>query len=310
MKKIISIIIPTFNEEENIKKFSEALEQCTRGMDYDFEQIIIDNCSTDRTQSIIREICKKNNKIKAIFNSKNFGYIRSPYYGMMQAKGDAVILFSADFQTQHELIPNLIEKWENGAEVVLLRRLSTETNFFLELIKIIYYKFISLISSENLSFRTTGEGLYNKNVINELKKINDPYPYLRGLIFEIVDKVEFIDFHQPKRLHGKSKSNLLNLIEVGLTGIINHSKLPLRFITFVGFLGSLISFLVGLFFLIYKLTYWNSFQLGLAPLLVGFYFGISILILMFGIIGEYVGFIFTHIKKIPLVFEKERINFD
>jgi glycosyltransferase involved in cell wall biosynthesis len=310
MKKKISIIIPTFNEEENIKKFSEALEQCTRGMDYDFEQIIIDNCSTDRTQSIIREICKKNNKIKAIFNSKNFGYIRSPYYGMMQAKGDAVILFSADFQTPPELIPNLIEKWKNGAEVVLLRRLSTETNFFLELIKIIYYKFISLISSENLSFRTTGEGLFNRNVINELKKINDPYPYLRGLIFEIVDKVEFIDFHQPKRLHGESKSNLLNLIEVGFTGIINHSKLPLRFITFVGFLGSLISFLVGLFFLIYKLTYWDSFQLGLAPLLIGFYFGISILILMFGIIGEYVGFIFTHIKKIPLVFEKERINFD
>jgi glycosyltransferase involved in cell wall biosynthesis len=310
MKKIISIIIPTFNEEENIKNFSEALEQCTRGMDYDFEQIIIDNCSTDKTQSIIREICKKNNKIKAIFNSKNFGYIRSPYYGIMQAKGDAVLLFSADFQTPPESIPDLIKKWENGAKVVLLRRISTKTNFFLELIKIIYYKFISLISSANLSSRTTGEGLFDRNVINELKKINDPYPYLRGLIFEIVDKVEFIDFNQPKRLHGKSKSNLLNLIEVGLTGIINHSKLPLRFITFVGFLGSLISFLVGLFFLIYKLTYWNSFQLGLAPLLVGFYFGISILILMFGIIGEYVGFIFTHIKKIPLVFEKERINFD
>lgn len=311
MKKIISIIIPTFNEEENIKKLSERIEQCTRKINnYKFEQIIIDNCSTDNTQIIIRDICKKNNKIKAIFNSRNFGYIRSPYHGIMQSNGAAAILISADFQCPPSLIESLIKKWENGAKIVLFRRVSTKTNFFLEFIKIIYYKFINSISSLNLPARVTGEGLYDKDVIQDLKKIEDPYPYLRGLIFEIIDKVEFLDFHQPKRLHGKSKSNLSNLIEVGLNGIVKHSKFPFRFIVSIGILGSAISFFVGLFYLMYKIYYWDNFELGLAPLLIGFYFGTSILILMIGIIGEYIGLIFTHIRKIPLVFEKERINFD
>ena len=310
MKKLISIVIPTFNEEENIKEFSDRLEQCTLGLDYDFEQIIIDNCSTDNTQTIIREICKKNKKIKAIFNRRNFGYIRSPYYGMMQANGNAVILISADFQTPPELIPNLIKKWERGSKVILYRRISTKTNFFLEIIKIFYYKFINLISSTNLSIKTTGEGLFDRNVMNELAKIKDPYPYLRGLVFEIENKIEFEDFSQIKRIKGKSKSNLSNLIEVALTGIINHSKIPLRFVTFTGILGSLISFLIGFFFLLYKLLYWDSFQLGLAPLIIGLFFGISIQVFMLGIIGEYIGFLFTRVKNMPLVFEEERINFD
>jgi glycosyltransferase involved in cell wall biosynthesis len=310
MKKLISIVIPTFNEQENIKEFSDRLEQCTLGLDYDFEQIIIDNCSTDNTQTIIREICKKNKKIKAIFNRRNFGYIRSPYYGMMQANGNAVILISADFQTPPELIPNLIKKWESGSKVILYRRISTETNFFLELIKIFYYKFINLISSTNLSIKTTGEGLFDRNVMNELEKIKDPYPYLRGLVFEIENKIEFEDFSQIKRIKGKSKSNLSNLIEVALTGIISHSKIPLRFVTFTGILGSLISFLIGFFFLLYKLLYWDSFQLGLAPLIIGLFFGISIQVFMLGIIGEYIGFLFTRVKNMPLVFEEERINFD
>ena len=310
MKKLISIVIPTFNEEENIKEFSDRLEQCTLGLDYDFEQIIIDNCSTDNTQTIIREICKKNKKIKAIFNRRNFGYIRSPYYGMMQANGNAVILISADFQTPPELIPNLIKKWESGSKVILYRRISTKTNFFLEIIKIFYYKFINLISSTNLSIKTTGEGLFDRNVMNELAKIKDPYPYLRGLVFEIENKIEFEDFSQIKRIKGKSKSNLSNLIEVALTGIINHSKIPLRFVTFTGILGSLISFLIGFFFLLYKLLYWDSFQLGLAPLIIGLFFGISIQVFMLGIIGEYIGFLFTRVKNMPLVFEEERINFD
>jgi hypothetical protein len=228
----------------------------------------------------------------------------------MQANGEAVMLIAADFQNPPELIPNLIKKWENGAKVVLLRRTSTNTNLFLEFIKIIYYKLITLISTTNLSNRTTGEGLFDKNVINQLKIINDPYPYLRGLVFEIENKIEFVDFVQPKRLHGKSKSNLSNLMEVASVGIIKHSKIPLRLVTITGILGSFISFVVGLFFLIYKLLYWNSFQLGLAPLLVGFYFGISILVFMLGIIGEYVGLLFTHIRNLPLVIEQERINFD
>ena len=312
MKKLISIVIPTYNEDANIEELSKQVELNINNYVsyYNYEIIFIDNCSTDKTQEIIRKLCLKNKKIKAIFNKRNFGYIRSPYYGMIQANGAAVILIAGDLETPPDSIPNLIKKWENGAKVVLFRRISTNRNFFLEFIKIFYYKFINLISSTSLSIKTTGEGLFDRGVINELKKIKDPYPYLRGLVFEIEDNIEFEDFSQIKRTKGKSKSNLFNLIEVALTGIVNHSKTPIRFVTFTGILGSLISFLIGLFFLLYKLLHWDSFQLGLAPLLVGFYFGISILIFMLGIIGEYVGFLFTRAKNMPLVFEKERINFD
>ncbi len=310
MKKIISIVIPTYNEEKNIKELLNQIELYTKNLDYDFEKIFIDNCSTDNTQSIIREICKKNKKVKAIFNNRNFGYTRSPYYGILQAKGDAVILCCADFQDPPELIPDLIKKWENGSRVVLLKRTISNENFFLEKLKILFYKFIKLTSEVKLTERTSGSGLFDKKVIDELKKINDPYPYQRGLILEVIDEVDVLEFNRPKRIEGKSSSNFYNLIDVALLGIVKHSKIPLRFVTLFGFLASITSLLVGLFFLCYKLLYWYSFQLGFTPLIVGLFFGISFLVFMLGIIGEYIGFIFTQVRNLPLVFEKERINFD
>ena len=309
MKKIISIVIPTYNEEKNIKELLNQIELYTKDLDYDFEKIFIDNCSTDNTQSIIREICKKNKEVKAIFNNRNFGYTRSPYYGILQAKGDAVILCCADFQDPPKLIPDLIKKWENGSRVVLLKRTISNENYFLEKLKILFYKFIKLTSEVKLTERTSGSGLFDKKVIDELK-INDPYPYQRGLILEVIDEVDVLEFNRPKRIEGKSNSNFYNLIDVALLGIVKHSKIPLRFVTLFGFLASITSLIVGLFFLCYKLFYWYSFQLGFTPLIVGLFFGISFLVFMLGIIGEYVGFIFTQVRNLPLVFEKERINFD
>ena len=310
MKKIISIVIPTYNEELNIVKLCEQIEFQMNNLDYNYEIIFIDNCSTDNTQNIIRDLCLKNNKIKAIFNSRNFGYIRSPYYGILQARGDAVLHITADFQDPPELIPQLIKKWETGSKVVFLKRKSTNANFILEFIKKFYYRFINSISEIELQNNSTGSGIYDRKIILELKKMNDPYPYMRGLVLEIVDKVDLLEFDQPKRYLGTSKSNLYFLFDYAMLGIVKHSKVPLRIMTISGFLMSLVSFLIGIFFLFYKFFYWNSFQLGLAPLVLGLFFGFSVLIFMLGIIGEYVGFIFTQVRNQPLVLEKERINLD
>jgi len=312
MKKLISVVIPTFNEEENIEELSRQVEFHMNNYDlqYNYELIFIDNCSTDNTQEIIRKLCIKNKKIKAIFNNRNFGYLRSPHYGILQAGGHAVLSISADFQDPPELIPQLIKKWEKGSKVVFLKRKSTSENFILEFIKKGFYNLLNLISEIKLQKNVTGSGIFDEKIILELKKINDPYPFMRGLIFEIIDEVDVLEFHQPKRNFGISKSTFYILFDVAMLGIIKHSKIPLRLMTIFGFLMSFLTFLIGIFFLFYKILYWNSFQLGIAPLVLGLFFGISLLVFMLGIIGEYVGYILTQVRNQPLVSEKERINFD
>ena len=310
MKKLISIVTPTFNEEKNIYSLSKEISEQMRTYDFDYEHIIIDNASTDNTQEVIKKLCFENKRVKAIFNIKNFGHIRSPYYGILQAKGDAVILLASDYQDPPELIGKLIEKWKKGCEVVLLRRISSRTNFILEYIKLIFYRVLNLLSEIKFKGRTTGSGIFDKKIIDQLKKIDEPYPYFRGLIYEITNKVDTIDFNQPQRKYGQSKNNFYTLFDVAMLGIIKHSKLPLRLMTIMGCVFSLIAFVIGIFFFIYKLLFWSSFELGIAPLILGFFFGISFQILLLGIIGEYVGFILTQVRKIPLVIEKERINFD
>jgi len=310
MKKLISIVTPTFNEEKNIYSFSKEISIQMQNLDYDYEHIIIDNASTDDTQNIINKLCAEDKKVKAIFNRKNFGHIRSPYHAILQANGDAIILVAADFQDPPILIPQLIEKWRQGSDIVLLKRKKTQENIFLESVKKLFYRIINSISETSLTEKTTGSGIFDKRIIEELKKIDEPYPYFRGLLTEITDNIDVLEFDQPKRSHDKSKNNFFTLFDIAMLGIIKHSKLPLRFMTVSGFVLSFFSLLVGLFFFIYKLLFWESFQLGLAPLILGLFFGISIQVFMLGIIGEYVGFILTQVRKMPLVIEKKRINFD
>jgi glycosyltransferase involved in cell wall biosynthesis len=307
---MISIVTPTFNEEKNIHSLSKAISLQMNNFDFDYEHIIIDNASTDNTQEVIRKLCLEDKKIKAIFNNRNFGHIRSPYYGILQTKGDAVILLAGDGQDPPELIGELIERWKKGLDIVLLKRKSSKTNFVLEFIKIFFYKIINSLSEIKLLEKTTGSGIFDKKIIQELRKIEEPYPYFRGLILEITNNIEIIEFDQPNRKHGKSKNNFFSLFDIAMLGIIKHSKLPLRLMTITGFIFSFLACVVGIFFFIYKLLFWDSFQLGLAPIILGLFFGISFQILLLGIIGEYVGFTLTQVRKFPLVIEKERINFE
>jgi len=310
MKKFISIITPTFNEETNIEKLSNAIVIQMQNLDYDYEHIIIDNASTDNTQSIIRALCLNSKKVKAILNARNFGHIRSPYHALLCAKGDAVIAISSDFQDPPELIPKLIQKWENGSQVVFLKRKSSKTNYIIEKLKLFFYKIVNLISDVKPEKNITGAGIFDKKIIENLKKINDPYPYFRGMIYEFVDKVDTLEFDQPKRLSGKSNSSFFVLFDLAMLAVVKHSKLPLRIMTISGFIISLVSFFIGIFFIIKKLLFWDAFQLGVAPLIAGVFFGISIIIIMLGLIGEYVGFVLTQTRNLPLVVEKERINFN
>jgi len=305
----ISIVTPTYNEGENIEKLCSGIKLEMEKLNIDYEHIVIDNSSTDKTIEILKEICSRDKKVKVIINSKNYGHIRSPYYGLLQSSGDACILMAADFQDPVELISQYIERWKKGSKIVLGEKITSEENSSIFLIRKLFYKFINKISESKLTQNTTGSGIFDKSILNKLREIKDPYPYLRGLLNEIGEEIETIKFNQPKRLSGKTKNNFFTLYDIGMLGIVKHSRVPLRFTILIGFLSSLISFGVAIFYLLYKILFWNSFELGMAPLVIGIFLFASIQILLLGIIGEYIGIILIHQRNMPLVTEKERINF-
>ena len=307
--KLISIVTPCFNEEQNIEKLCLEVEKIFKNLKYKYEHIVIDNKSTDKTRNILKSLVQKNKNLKVILNSKNFGHIRSPYYAMLQSSGDAVILLSADFQDPIELIPDLIDKWKNGNKVVMLKRKSSAENFFMTFVRNSFYKFISKIGETNLVENTTGSGIYDKDIITNLKKINDPYPYFRGLITELTDSISVIEFHQPLRKYGKTKNNFYSLYDLAILGIIKHSKIPVRVMIIFGFISSLICLFISVLYFFLKIIFWSKFSLGLAPLIIGIFGLASLQILMLGILGEYVILILTHSRNLPLVIEEDRINF-
>ena len=307
--KLISIVTPCFNEEQNIEKLCLEVEKIFKNLKYKYEHIVIDNKSTDKTRNILKSLVQKNKNLKVILNSKNFGHIRSPYYAMLQSSGDAVILLSADFQDPIELIPDLIDKWKNGNKVVMLKRKSSSENFFMTFVRNSFYKLISKIGETNLVENTTGSGIYDKDIIMSLKQINDPYPYFRGLITELTDSIGVIEFHQPLRKYGNTKNNFYSLYDLAILGIIKHSKIPVRVMIIFGFISSLICLFISVLYFFLKIIFWSKFSLGLAPLIIGIFGLASLQILMLGILGEYVILILTHSRNLPLVIEEDRINF-
>ena len=308
MKKI-SIVTPTFNEEENIKRLCSEIKVEAESLNYDYEHIIIDNSSSDKTIDILREIAAKDKNVKIIINSRNYGHIKSPFYGIMQATGDACILMVSDFQEPIYLITKYIKKWENGAKIVLGQKNTSEENNFIFSLRKLFYTLLNKISETELSINTTGTGLFDKEVIDRLKKINDPYPYFRGLISEVGFDIETIKFDQPLRKLGKTKNNFFTLYDLAMLGVVKHSRMPLRIMTLLGFISSFGCLFVAIIYLILKLIFWNSFELGSAPTIIGIFTISSIQIMLLGLLGEYIGVILMHQRNMPLVIEKERINF-
>lgn len=307
--KSISIVSPTFNEVDNVEELCFRIELVMSNTKYDYEIIFIDNASTDGTVAKLKELAKKNKHIKIIVNARNFGHIRSPYYGLLQAKGDAVVFLASDLQDPPELINDFLAQWEEGNKVVMAVKTTADESFPLKTIRKIYYRFLGRISDAPLLSNATGCGLYDQSVIAELRKLNEPYPYFRGLVVELGFPIKKIDFHQPIRQAGKTKNNLKTLFDMALLGIVTHSQSPIRFLTIFGLVTSFLSLVIAFGYAIAKVIYWNEFSLGQAPLLIGVFFFGSTQLFMIGMLGEYLGNILRRQRNMPLVVEQERHNF-
>lgn len=309
--RLISIVTPCFNEEENVKNvYLQVKEVFSRLQNYTYEHIFIDNSSTDKTVHILREIAAIDNNIKIIVNIRNFGHIRSPFYGLLQASGDAIIPLVADLQDPPSMICEFILKWEEGYKIVIGTKSKSKENKLLFFLRRLFYRTIIRISETEQIKNFTGFGLYDREFIDILRQIDDPYPYFRGLVSDLGFSRIAIPYTQPKRMKGKTKNNFYSLYDMAMLGFINYSKLPLRLASFLGFGISIFSILIALIYLVYKLVYWNSFSVGIAPLVIGIFFLGGVQLFFLGMIGEYIGAIHTQVKKRPLVIEKERINFN
>ena len=310
MKKI-SIVTPCYNEEDNVEELYRQIKAVMAGMDgFDYEHIYIDNASTDRTATLLRQLASQDQRVKVILNARNFGHIRSPYYALIQAHGDAVIGMASDLQDPPEMIEDFIQKWQEGYKVVMGVKSQSKETWAMFALRKLYYKTLAKLSDVQLIENFTGFGLYDRQVMDALRKIDDPYPYFRGLIADIGFPAARIEFVQPTRKRGITKNNFYTLYDMAMLGLTNYTKVPLRLATMAGFGIAFISLLVGLFYLVYKLINWQNFELGLAPLVVGLFFFGAVQLIFLGIVGEYVGAIYTQVLHRPLVIEKERINFE
>lgn len=310
MKKI-SVVTPCYNEEQNVEAvYKEVKEVFAQLGNYSYEHIFIDNASNDRTVEILKSIAREDRNVKIIVNTRNFGHIRSPFYGLLQASGHAAILIVCDLQDPPPMIADFICKWEEGYKVVIgVKSQSQESPFFFAVRKL-YYNIARKLSEIELVKNFTGFGLYDREVIEALRKVDDPYPYFRGLICDLGYERAQIEYVQPARKRGFTKNNFYTLYDMAMLGITNHSKVPLRLATAVGFAVSMLSLLFALVYFAYKLIFWERFTAGMAPIVIGLFFFSSVQLFFIGILGEYIGSIHTQTMKRPLVIEKERVNFD
>jgi len=308
--KRISIVTPCYNEAENVEDLHAQIVQIMSDLPaYEFEHIYIDNASNDGTVPILRRLAAADPRVKVILNARNFGHIRSPFHGILQAHGDAVICMSSDFQDPPVLIKELVGKWEEGFGAVLGVKTRSKESRLMFLLRRFYYRVLRKLSEVPLVENFTGFALYDQQVVRVLRQIDDPYPYIRGLIAEIGFETAKVEFVQPRRKRGITKNNFYSLYDMAMVGFTSNTKIPLRLATILGFIAAAVSFLIGLFYFVYKLIYWNSFTAGLAPLVVGLFFVGGVQLFFLGIVGEYIGAIYTQVRHRPLVVEKERINF-
>jgi polyisoprenyl-phosphate glycosyltransferase len=309
--KTVSIITPCYNEEPNVLEVYRRVRGVMAGVgQYRYEHIFIDNSSRDRTVEILRTIAARDKNVKVIVNARNFGHIRSPMHALYQAKGDAVIGIVADLQDPPELIPEMLEKWEQGCAMVLCIKEASEEHALMYWIRKKYYRLVNRLSSLETFENFTGFGLFDQRVVEIVKSLHDPYPYFRGIIAEIGLPHAEILYTQPRRKRGLTKNNFYSLYDTAMLGVTNLSKVPLRLVTFTGFVSGVISLFSGVAYLLYKLLFWSHFEVGIAPLVIGLFFFGSVQLVSVGILGEYIGAIYTQVAKRPYVVEKERINFE
>lgn len=310
MKKV-SIVVPCYNEEENIREMVVAIEKQFKKelKAYDYEIIFIDNASQDKTREIIEEVCKNNSKVKAIFNVRNFGQFNSPYYGILQTDGDCTITLACDFQDPVELITKFVKEWENGYKIVIGVKDKSKENKIMFLLRTCYYKIVRRFSEVKQIEHFTGFGLYDKSFVDILRKIDDPTPFIRGLVAEYGYKRKEIKYEQQLRKKGKTKNNLYTLYDAAMLSFTSYTKFGLRLATFGGIIVSILSFIIGVVYLVLKLLYWDRFSAGLAPMLIGTFFLGAIQLFFIGFLGEYIMAINERVKHRPLVIEEKRINF-
>lgn len=311
MAKKISVLIPCFNEIENVKPISDAVvEQFIKILsEYDYELVFIDNYSTDGTREVLKDICSQNKKIKAIFNAKNFGQFNSPFYGMLQTTGDCTIVMCCDFQDPVELIPKFVREWENGYKIVPAIKTSSEENGIIYFLRTCYYKLLKKMSDVEQIEHFTGTGLYDKSFIDVLRKLDDPTPFLRGIVAELGPRRKDIYYRQAERRAGKTHNNWYRLYDAAMLSFTSYTKIGLRLATIFGFIFSAINMLVALVYLAAKLIWWDEFSLGTAPMLIGIFFTGSVQLFFLGLLGEYILNINTRSMHRPLVVEEKRINF-
>lgn len=311
MKKI-SVLIPCYNEEDNVELLSRAIiAQFKDELDcYDYEIIFIDNDSKDATRSILRHMCEYNQKIKAIFNAKNFGQFNSPYYGLLQTTGDCAIMMCADFQDPVEMIPRLVHEWEKGNKIVVAQKTTSQENKVMYFLRSCYYKLIKKLSSVEQIEHFTGFGLYDRSFLDVLRKLNDPTPFLRGVVAELGYKIAIIPYEQQKRRAGKTKNNFMSLYDAAMLSFTSYTKMGLRMATFVGFLIAFFSMIVAMIYLVLKLMLWDTFVAGTAPILIGMCLLGAVQLIFMGLLGEYILSMNQRIMNRPLVIEEERINFE
>jgi len=311
-KKLISVVVPTYNEQENVVPLTDTLVKifAEELPEYDYEIIFIDNHSKDNTKTLIRRICSENPNVKAIFNARNFGQMRSPVYGFKQAYGDCVVRLNADFQDPPSLIPTFVREWEKGHKIVIGIKEKTEEGFFMAFVRRQYYKFLRKITDIGHIENFTGFGLFDKAFVDVVRNIHDPMPYFRGMVAEFGFEYKTILYQRPNRRAGKSKNHFYTLYDVAMIGITSYSKVMLRLASFLGFIIGGLSFLVALVYFIMKLVHWDWFRSGIAPLVIGVFFLGGVQLFFIGLLGEYVLAINSRVLDRPLVVEEERLNFN
>lgn len=309
-RRLLSVVTGCYNEVGNVEDLHRQIAEALSGFpQYDWEHIFIDNDSRDGTREVLLRLAAAEPRVKLIFNTRNFGHIRSPYYGILQARGDAIITMASDLQDPPSLIPEFIRKWEAGYKVALGQKITSDESRIFFVIRSFYYRLVRRLADIDLIEHVTGFGIYDREVIEEFRKIDDPYPYARGMISDLGYEVARIQYHQPSRKSGITKNNFYTLYDMAMLGITNHSKVPLRVATLLGFALSLVSLLLAVGYLIYKLLFWNKFPVGQAPVVIGLFLFSSVQLFFTGVLGEYIASIHTQVMHRPLVIEKERHNF-